>query len=223
LLGDPLDAINMLLAGMGAEPTSYVPTSEKGKGREIEGKEGRFRIPLTTPKQKKAYTTFMTVMSGVGLASPITDYTRGLTDAQGTKLEDMPIKDRIAFLLAAETPMMSLTPEKQAYFDRVSRLKELQALTAALKKDEDERIKAEMSPEEKAEMEDIKAAREEISNIKKDITREGAGTGSQRSVKEIEDDIIRALGRRDIARVAELEKELIKAEAREKAAKQLDK
>lgn len=222
LSGDPLDAINMLLAGMGAEPTSYVPTSEKGKGREIEGKEGRFRIPLTTPKQKKAYTTFMTVMSGVGLASPITDYTRGLTDAQGTKLEDMPIKDRIAFLLAAETPMMSLTPEKQAYFDRVSRLKELQALTAALKKDEDERIKAEMSPEEKAEMEDIKAARDEKSDAKADIARQGAGTGSLRSKKEIEDDILRALRRRDLVRVAELEKELKAAEAREKAAKGLD-
>ncbi len=176
---DPLDSINLLLAGFGASPTTYVPTDEPFKGREIEGKKGRYTIPLTTPKQRRAYKLFMTAMAWSGMASPITDYSRALSP-QGTKVEPLGARGQLMFGTAAETPLTFMSPEKQAYYDRVSRLRQLQSLTRELKKDEDARIEETLVPEEKGE--------EAFRPAKPSVTTKP----EMRSYEQIGDELIRA-------------------------------
>jgi hypothetical protein len=143
---DPLDSVNMLLTGMGAEPTTYVPATKYGEGVEIEGLEGGYVIPLTTPQQKKIYTRFMTAMAYSGITSPIRDYGRlfdptGKVKVMGEQIGELPAAT--LFATAAGTPLTYMTPEQQAYYDLVARQKQLRSLTASLKKDEDARMKKE--------------------------------------------------------------------------------
>jgi hypothetical protein len=223
---DPLDAINLLLVGFGASPTSYVPTQEKGKGREIEGREGRYRIPLTTPKQKAAYRNFMTALAWSGLASPVSDYARGLSiNAQGTKLEDLNIRDRLAYLGAGRTPITTITPEQQAYYDRVSRLRQLQALNRTLEKDETERMRLEITEEERERGEQIEERVERRQEQRAAVRRQ------RRTVREIGEEMRSIAGRmrRDPAnyavyreRILELREEMAEAKAREAAQQRIE-
>ena len=221
---DPLDAINLLLVGFGASPTSYVPTEEKGKGREIEGREGRYRIPLTTPKQRAAYKKFMTALAWSGLASPISDYARSFSiNAQGTKLEDLSPRDRIAYVVAGRTPITTITPEQQAYYDRVSRLRQLQALNRTLEKDETERMLEERTPEE------VEAGERRQERIESRTERRSQRTRTQRPVRDIQQEMLnlrRNLSRMDRAvakqRYEELKAELAEARAREAAQERIE-
>jgi len=143
---EPLDSINMLLTGFGAQPTTYVPATKYGEGVEIEGLKGGYVIPLTTPQQKKVYTLFMNAMSYSGLSSPIRDYGRlidptGKVKVMGEQIGRLPAAT--LFASAAGTPMTYMTPQQQAYYDLVARQKQLRGLTAALKKDENARLESE--------------------------------------------------------------------------------
>ena len=157
---DPLDSINMLLTGFGAQPTTYVPATNYGEGVEIEGLKGGYVIPLTTPEQKKVYTLFMQAMTLSGITSPIRDYSRLFAPTGKVKVMGEQIRGRdfstelgekvtsvvgpTALLAsAAGTPMTYMTPQQQAYYDLVARQKQLRGLTAALKKDENARLESE--------------------------------------------------------------------------------
>ena len=219
---DPLDAINLLLTGFGASPTTYVPTDKPFEGREIEGRKGRYKIPLTTPKQRAIYTKFMTAMAWSGMASPVIDYARTLSP-QGTKVEPLGARGQLMFGSAAETPLTMMTPEKQAYYDRVSRLRQLQGLNSALKKDEDARIEFKLAPEEKGE-EAFRPAKPPVSVRKPKMrTYEQIGAELIKAKGEVrradnETDFNRALKRFD-----ELVVELDKAYEREQQQKRLRK
>lgn len=225
---DPLDAVNLLLTGLGAEPTSYVPTTEIGKGMTIEGREGRYVIPLVTPKQKRAYTMFMTTLAYTGMASPVSDYARSISaivgDAEGTKLETLPMADRLAYIGAGKTPITYQTPEQQAYYDRVSRLRQLQALNRVLEEDETARMALETTPEERERGAQIEARREQRQEQRAAVRRQ------QRTVREIGEEMRSVAGRmrsdpRNYAvyrqRILELREELAEAKAREAAGQNL--
>ena len=142
--GDPLDAINMILVGMGAEPTTYVPETAPGRGVEIGSKSGRFIIPLLTDKQKSKYKIFMTGLAATGLATATTDWSRSLSPSG--KLAIAQEQDPLTvpkFMFAFQTPQVYISPEQQAYNDRIDRLKQLKGLTATLKRDEIKRMEAE--------------------------------------------------------------------------------
>jgi len=143
---DPLDSVNMLLTGFGAEPTTYVPATKYGEGVKIQGLQGGYVIPLTTPQQKKVYTRFMQAMSWAGLSSPIRDYSRLIDPTGKVKVMGEQIGKPLAaayFGTAFGTPLTYMTPQQQAYYDLVARQKQLRGLTATLKKDENARLKSE--------------------------------------------------------------------------------
>lgn len=173
---DPLDAINMLLTGFGAQPTTYVPATKYGEGVEIEGLKGGYVIPLTTPKQKKVYTLFMNAMSYSGITSPIRDYGRlidptGKVKVMGEQIGELPA--RTLFASAAGTPMTYMTPQQQAYYDLVARQKQLRGLTASLKKDENARLESEGERIEGIKSVTPAGARKEvIEKSKKEATRQ---------------------------------------------------
>jgi len=225
---DPLDVINFIITsipGINAEPTSYVPVEEAGRGREIEGKEGRYTIPLRTPAQRAAYNLFVGALAFSGLAAPVTDYARS-AGVQGTKLEDLSIPERIKFTLAAETPIKSLSPEKQAFYDRLSRLKYLQSLVKDLEKDENLRIAAEAPPEEAAAAEAKEAKGK--ARAEKAAGRERARFRPSKQInKELQQQIRIKTNKTSTKeqrlaaekRIAELREEKKEAQAREAAAK----
>jgi hypothetical protein len=139
---NPVDSINLLLTGLGAEPiVGY------------ENKEGRLVIPLNTPKQKKAYKKFMDAMSYAGVSTPLSDFSRTFLP-EGTKVA-VPEAGvgrglaQLGFATAAATPMTYISPEKQAYYDRLSRLKDLQKSVGSIRVGEEERAAAISPPEEK--------------------------------------------------------------------------
>ena len=154
---NPTDAINYLLTGFGAEPVGG-----------FENKDGRLIIPLNTPKQKKAYRLFMDTMSGVGLSAPLTDYSRTFLP-EDTKVGAMGggALGQAAFATAAVTPMTYLSPEKQAYYDRLSRLRSLQQMVSSVKGSEAEREEATITPEAKEQMKEQADKREDLRIRKK--------------------------------------------------------
>ena len=176
LTDDPLDAINMLLTGFGAQPTTYVPATKYAEGVEIEGLKGGYVIPLTTPQQKKVYTLFMSAMSFTGITSPIRDYGRlidptGKVKVMGEQIGELPAAT--LFASAAGTPMTYMTPQQQAYYDLVARQKQLRGLTAALKKDENARLESEGERIEGIKSVTPEGARKQaIEKAKKEATRQ---------------------------------------------------
>ena len=176
LTDDPLDAINMLLTGFGAQPTTYVPATKYAEGVEIEGLKGGYVIPLTTPQQKKVYTLFMSAMSFTGITSPIRDYGRlidptGKVKVMGEQIGELPAAT--LFASAAGTPMTYMTPQQQAYYDLVARQKQLRGLTAALKKDENARLESEGERIEGIKSVTPEGARKQaIEKLKKEATRQ---------------------------------------------------
>jgi len=153
----PEDAVNLLLSGFGAEPVGG-----------FENKDGRLVIPLNTPKQKKAYRRFMDTMSMAGLSAPLTDYSRTFLP-EDTKVGAMGggALGQAAFATAAVTPMTYLSPEKQAYYDRLSRLRSLQQMVSSVKGSEAEREEATITPEAKEQMKEQADKREDLRLRKK--------------------------------------------------------
>ncbi len=153
----PEDAVNLLLSGFGAEPVGG-----------FENKDGRLIIPLNTPKQKKAYRRFMDTMSMAGLSAPLTDYSRTFLP-EDTKVGAMGggALGQAAFATAAVTPMTYLSPEKQAYYDRLSRLRSLQQMVSSVKGSEAEREEATITPEAKEQMKEQADKREDLRLRKK--------------------------------------------------------
>ena len=178
---NPADAINYLLTGFGAEPVGG-----------FENKDGRLVIPLNTPKQKKAYRLFMDTMSGVGLSAPITDFSRTFLP-EDTKVGAMGggALGQAAFATAAVTPMTYLSPEKQAYYDRLSRLRSLQQMVSSVKGSEAERQAVDVTPEEKEQMDKVVDKKKQIS-----IKKKTAPTKVQRTRKEIVNERRRAISQR---------------------------
>ncbi len=154
---NPTDAINLLLSGFGAEPVGG-----------FENKDGRLVIPLNTPKQKKSYRRFMDAMSMAGLSAPLTDFSRTLLP-EDTKVGAMGggALGQAAFATAAVTPMTYLSPEKQAYYDRLSRLRSLQQMVSSVKGSEAEREEATITPEAKEQMKEQADKREDLRIRKK--------------------------------------------------------
>ena len=137
----PEEAINFILAGFGAEPSfSYTD------------KNGNIVIPLDTAKQRAAYKKFMDYTSGLGINSPFTDWSRFIS-TKGTTIEDMGLGGRIAFMSGAATPLATFTPAKQAYYDRISRLAEINKATAAMRKSQTKQSQAEETPAETVQRE----------------------------------------------------------------------
>jgi hypothetical protein len=134
----PEEVINYILAGFGAEPAfSYAD------------KNGNIVIPLDTKRQRAAYKKFMDYTSALGVVTPLTDYSRFISP-EGTTIEVLKEKlgkgARPLFMAGAVTPLTTMTPEKQAYYDRVSRLAELNSAVVAMRKTEAQQSQAVETP-----------------------------------------------------------------------------
>jgi hypothetical protein len=142
----PEEVINYMLAGFGAEPTFS-----------FADKNGNIVIPLDTAKQRAAYKKFMDITSMLGITTPATDYSRFISP-EGTKVGAMGPGGRTAFMTGAATPLATFTPEKQAYYDRISRLAELNRTTGAMRQTEVEQAQAVETPAETEQREEQKDA-----------------------------------------------------------------
>ena len=121
---DTLETLNYLLELYGAEPITPV------YGRPEKGAVGGLIYPLTTPKQKKAMKNIQDIMSFTGVSTIVNDYVRPFTSP---KLAGRDGKARALNALGVTTPYAYYSPEAQAYFDTVSRMRELQAVTGERK------------------------------------------------------------------------------------------
>ncbi len=195
----PEDAVNLLLSGFGAEPVGG-----------FENKDGRLAIPLNTPKQKKAYRLFMDSMSMAGLSAPVTDFSRTFLP-EDTKVGAMGggALGQAAFATAAVTPMTYLSPEKQAYYDRLSRLRSLQQMVTSVKATEAERDAVGVTPEEKEKMDKIVDKKKQIR-----IKKKTAPTKVQRTRKEIINERKRAVSRRRRGEISAQQLKKIMAESK---------
>ena len=155
---NPDDVVNVLMAGMGAEPVIGVP------GTPEEGAVDGIVYPLNTPQQRKAYKRFFDIFAMSGLTTLGSDIAR--TAGVGST-QKVGLPGQLAFSVAAGTPMTMMSPERQAYYDRLSRMRDLQAVVRSVASDESKRLEAEVPQEEKAKAKEIKEIKEEARQIKK--------------------------------------------------------
>jgi len=163
---NPTDVVNRIVSGLGGEEVIPVP------GKTIDGAVDGSIYPLNTPKQRKAYKRFYDTMSLFGISTGTTDLARTFAP-EGTKVGEVgtPLA-QLAFGVGAMTPMTSFSPERQAYYDRLSRMRDLQSIVKGAKVSEAKRLEEAAPPEEKQKAEEIKEKREKRSEVKK-ITPSG--------------------------------------------------
>jgi len=152
---NPTDVVNRIVSGLGGEEVIPVP------GKTIDGAVDGSIYPLNTPKQRKAYKRFYDTMSLFGISTGTTDLARTFAP-EGTKVGEVgtPLA-QLAFGVGAMTPMTSFSPERQAYYDRLSRMRDLQSIVRKIASDEIKRLESQVSDEQKAEADEIKREREE--------------------------------------------------------------
>ena len=168
---DAGDVINLIVGGLGGEQVIPVPVSEERET--IEGSYNGVIYPLSTPKQKAAYKRFFDIFSLIGSSTLLSDIPRSLS-AEGTRVKfvgeqmfpDNELLGRLSsglmFGTAIGTPYVSMSPERQAYYDRLSRLRELRGVNAAIRTEENRRMREEAPPEAIEQQEEIQEARQEI-------------------------------------------------------------
>lgn len=156
----PADVMNMIVVGLGGEEVIPVP------GTAEEGAVNGMLYPLNTPKQRKAYKKFYDSMSALGLSTPIMDLSRTLVP-EGTKVGETGLLGQIAFGTGAATPMTYISPEKQAYYDRLSRLRDLQGMVSGVAEGESRRLEKEAPVEEKQKAKEIQEKKTEVKQQKK--------------------------------------------------------
>jgi len=163
---NPTDVVNRIVSGLGGEEVIPVP------GKTIDGAVDGSIYPLNTPKQRKAYKRFYDTMSFFGISTGTTDLARTFA-LEGTQVGEVgtPLA-QLAFGVGAMTPMTSFSPERQAYYDRFSRMGNLQSIVKGAKVSEAKRLEEAAPPEEKQKAEEIKEKREKRSEVKK-ITPSG--------------------------------------------------
>jgi uncharacterized protein YoaH (UPF0181 family) len=145
----PVDVVNTLLELFGAGPV--VPVIDKKDPAAVDG----LVYPLNTPKQRRIYKSFFDLLSMAGITSLLTDIPK-TGSAEGTKTEDLPLGYKIGFGIGAITPMTYMSPERQAYYDRLSRAAELREVVSSTKEDETKRITDEAPVEDVAKAEATK-------------------------------------------------------------------
>ena len=163
---DPIDVINLIVGSLGGEQVVPVPVSEERQA--IEGAYKGVVYPLSTPKQKAAYKLFFDAISYAAVTTTFTDYARTM-GAEGTRVaflgEQKGLPNLISYGVygtALGTPYVSMSPERQAYYDRLSRLRELRGTVSAIRAEENRRMREEAPPEAIEQQEEIQEARQEI-------------------------------------------------------------
>jgi hypothetical protein len=168
----PADVVNTLLELFGAEPV--VPVIDKKNPAAVDG----LVYPLNTPKQRRIYKRFFDVLSMAGMTSLLTDIPKSAS-AEGTKTDSLSLLKKIGFGIGAITPMTYMSPERQAYYDRLSRAAELRKVVSSTKKDEAKRSEAEAPPEDVAKT-DEQAANAKAREDKRDAEKQKASSVRQR-------------------------------------------
>ncbi len=163
----PLDVINFIVVGLGGD--QVVPVKAEPGRENIDGAVDGWIYPLDTPAQKKAYKRFFDILSLPGITTAATDYAR-MAKAEGTKVaaidETGLLTGGLLFGIGLTTPMAYVSPERQAYYDKLSRLKALEAAVKDANKTVMQNVKAELKPEEAKAGAEIKAAQTEGKKIR---------------------------------------------------------
>lgn len=158
----PLDVINYIVVGFGGDPV--VPVKAQPGRENLDGAVDGWIYPLDTPAQKKAYKRFFDILSYPGITTVATDIAR-TAKAEGTKVaatdETGLLTGGLSFGIGLATPMAFVSPERQAYYDKLSRLKALQDAVKDANKTVIQNVKAELTPEEAKAGAEIKAAQTE--------------------------------------------------------------
>ena len=163
----------------GGTPADITPTPRKNADGSIS-----ISYQFTTPSQKKAYSRFMTAMGMLGLSTVTQDLGRFATGepVRGTQFDtDLPFEiplpggrsirrgPNIRQDVLGFTPMSTYTPEKQAFFDRLSRMQAIRDAANELAQAEDDRIEAVTPPT--PEMRRTEEQVEEMQETRQEIER----------------------------------------------------
>ncbi len=154
-----------------------------------------FQCHISSPLQarKKAYRDFMTIMGIVGLTPIASDLGRAFTPSpvRGSQFDtDLPVEIPFPFIdsirrgpnisqdVLGFTPMSSYTPEKQAYFDRLGRMKAMQAAANELASAQDDRIDAlfPQTPQQQRMQESIERGQERKEEALRELSPQMRGT-----------------------------------------------
>lgn len=144
-------------------------------------------IYYLTPDQASRWNTIIDTMRYTGINSPVIDWTRSISPS-GTPGEGRSIGEALAFAAGFVTPMKVISPEEQAYYDSLDRMKAAKAYNSKSKRIADIAIQEGMTEEEKAMP--VPGDRKEQIKIKKSSVPK-----SKRSMMEVKRDMDNLLRR----------------------------
>ena len=168
--------ITLIMNTFGGNPSNIVPTPQKAP-------DGSTYVSykFATPSQKKAYANFMFLMGISGLTTITSDLGRAIPTEQPVKGAGTDaLQDALGF-----TPMSASTPEKQAFFDRLGRMKAIRDAANRLRQAENERIEAVVPVQDATrEVEEtIQEARETRQEIERQLPEEVKGVIRMRELQ----------------------------------------
>jgi len=218
---DPTDVINYILGIQGAGP--IVPTPGQPRDGAVNGSV----YMLTTPEQRRAYKRFYDLMAFTGATTFTSDVARtaltGGLEEGGLRTSPLGrFGAATSFGFSAVTPMSVTSPERQAYYDRLSRLRSLQQQVRDVTEQEETQFGQELTPEQRAKGERAEQRRQDydVRRQQRIITLEDLER-EIRIIKERRYSILRAYnaavrrGDRDEAQRLKAENDDLKARQRE--------
>ena len=179
---DKSDVINFIMETYGGSPANIVPTPRRNPDGSIS-----MTYQFSTPSQKKAYERFMMTMGILGLSTITSDLGRAFTPEpvrgsqfdEGRRLGDLR-QDVLGF-----TPMTTYTPEKQAFFDRLGRMKAIQEAANELAAAEADRVEAltPPTPQQQEQAESLEEAKEQVQEAMRQIDEPAKGILRMREIQ----------------------------------------
>ena len=179
---DKSDVINFIMETYGGSPANIVPTPRRNPDGSIS-----MTYQFSTPSQKRAYERFMMTMGILGLSTITSDLGRAFTPEpvrgsqfdEGRRLGDLR-QDVLGF-----TPMTTYTPEKQAFFDRLGRMKAIQEAANELAAAESDRVEAltPPTPQQQEQAESLEEAKEQVQEAMRQIDEPAKGILRMREIQ----------------------------------------
>jgi hypothetical protein len=186
-----------------------------------DGAVNGYIYPLTTAQQQSRYKYFTDALNYVGLSSMVRDYARTIS-GEGTPVEPLKLGDKLAYAIGATTPSASLSPERQEYLNKLSKIKAIQEDAAKMKiaeKKEEAVIEESKPPGELKQKREAFEQKRLEKKVSEPLEKSGASLKAEydslvRQLKEAEKKVFNAPDRESRARLKE-EAKAIQAKLRE--------
>jgi hypothetical protein len=186
-----------------------------------DGAVNGYIYPLTTAQQQARYKYFTDSLNYVGLSSMVRDYARTIS-GEGTPVEPLKLGDKLAYAIGAKTPSASLSPERQEYLNKLSKIKAIQEDAAKMKiaeKKEEAVIEESKPPGELKQKREAFEQKRLEKKVSEPLEKSGASLKAEydslvRQLREAEKKVFNAPDRESRARLKE-EAKAIQAKLRE--------